>query len=176
MSALYSLDGVSPELPGDGDFWVAPGAHLMGRVTLCSGASVWFNAVLRGDNERITVGRGSNVQDGSVLHTDPGFPLTIGADCTIGHKALLHGCTIGDGALVGMNATVMNGAVIGAGALVGAGAIVTEGKEIPEGALVLGAPGKVVRILDPEARAGLLESARRYQENMRRYRDGLVRL
>ncbi|NNU80472.1 gamma carbonic anhydrase family protein [Halovulum dunhuangense] len=173
MSGLYDLDGVSPHLPEDGDVWVAPGAALIGDVVMESGSSVWFNAVLRGDNERIHLGRGSNIQENCVLHTDPGYPLTIGADCTIGHKAMLHGCTIGDGALIGMGATILNGAVIGAGCLIGAGALVTEGKRIPPGSLVMGAPGKVVRELDETARAGLVASAERYQANMRRFRAGL---
>ena len=127
---------------------MAPGAQLSGRIVLKAGASVWFNAVLRGDNEPIVVGEGSNVQDNCVCHTDIGFPLTIGAGCTIGHMALLHGCTVGENSLVGMGAMVMNGAVIGRSVLVGAGALVTEGKEIPDGALVIGRPGKVVRGAD----------------------------
>ena len=143
--SLYTLDGIAPELPADGDFWVAPGARLSGRIVLKAGASVWFNAVLRGDNEPIVVGEGSNVQDNCVCHTDIGFPLTIGAGCTIGHMAMLHGCTVGESSLVGMGAMVMNGAVIGRGVLIGAGALITEGKEIPDGTLVIGRPGKVVR-------------------------------
>lgn len=174
QGALYALNGVAPVLPADGDVWVAPGAQIIGRVMLMRGASIWFNAVLRGDNEPIVVGEGSNVQEGAVMHTDPGFPLSVGRDCTIGHKALLHGCTIGNGVLVGMNATVMNGAVIGRGALIGAGAMVTEGKEIPEGALVLGVPGKVVRTLSEDEQQALLESAARYRENMQRFREGLA--
>ncbi|HEU0222047.1 MAG TPA: gamma carbonic anhydrase family protein [Paracoccaceae bacterium] len=171
---LYALDGVAPRLPEDGDVWVAPGAQVIGRVTLAKGASIWFNAVLRGDNEPILVGEGSNIQDGCVLHTDPGYPLTIGAHCTLGHRAIVHGCTIGEGALVGMGAIVMNGAVIGAGALIGAGAMVTEGREIPPGALVLGAPGKVVRQLDEAARRGLLATAERYRQRMAQYRACLA--
>jgi carbonic anhydrase/acetyltransferase-like protein (isoleucine patch superfamily) len=171
--SLYALDGVSPELPADGDFWVAPGARLSGRVILEPGASVWFNAVMRGDNEPIRIGTGSNVQDNCVCHTDWGFPLTVGPDCTIGHLALLHGCTIGAGSLVGMGAMVMNGAVIGPGVLVGAGALVTEGKEIPAGTLVLGRPGKVVRDLTEAEIAGLVASARGYRANMERFRSGL---
>lgn len=173
MTGLYDLDGISPHLAADGDVWVAPGAVLIGRVRLESGASVWFNAVLRGDNEEILIGPGSNVQDGSVLHTDPGFPLTLGQDCTVGHKAILHGCTLGDGALVGMGATVLNGARIGRESLIGAGALVTEGKEIPEGVLAMGTPAKVVRDLTEEERAGLRRTAEGYQANMRRYRTGL---
>ncbi|MFT6772364.1 MAG: carbonic anhydrase/acetyltransferase-like protein (isoleucine patch superfamily) [Paracoccaceae bacterium] len=173
MTSLYSLDGIAPTLPEDGDFWVAPGAVLVGKVVLRSGASVWFNAVLRGDNEVIEVGEGSNVQEGSVLHTDPGCPLTIGANCTIGHKVMLHGCTIGDGSLIGMGATVLNGAVIGRGCLIGAGALITEGKVIPDGSLVMGAPGKVVRQLDDAAQHGILSGAAKYQAKMRRFRVGM---
>jgi carbonic anhydrase/acetyltransferase-like protein (isoleucine patch superfamily) len=169
--SLWSLDGILPQLAGDA--WVAPGARLIGRVALAAGASVWFNAVLRGDNETITVGAGSNVQDGCVCHTDLGFPLTIAADCTIGHAAILHGCTIGEGSLVGMGATVLNGAVIGSGVLVGAGALVTEGKEIPDGVLLVGRPAKVVRALTPEEIAGLRRSAAGYRANAARFRAGL---
>lgn len=169
---IWSLDGIAPEVAPDA--WAAPDAQLLGKVRLLAGSSVWFGAVLRGDTEWIEVGPGSNVQDLSVLHTDPGFPLTIGPDCTIGHRAILHGCTIGAGVLVGMGATIMNGAVIGDGALIGAGALVPEGREIPPGALVLGAPGKVARHLDPDASAALRESARRYRANAARFRAGLV--
>ncbi len=171
---LYALEDIAPELADDS--WAAPDAALIGRVVLGAGASVWFGAVLRGDNEEIRVGQGSNVQDHCVLHTDMGFPLIIGADCTIGHKAILHGCIIGDETLVGMGATVLNGAVIGRNCLIGAGALITEGKEIPDGSLVLGAPGKVVRSLDAQGIDGLRASARGYQANMRRYRAGLREL
>ncbi|MGR3342145.1 MAG: gamma carbonic anhydrase family protein [Paracoccaceae bacterium] len=167
---IYALGSGHPEFPEDGDFWIAPDANLIGRVILGSGSSVWFGATLRGDNEPITVGPGSNIQDNCVLHTDPGFPLKIGANCTIGHKAMLHGCTIGDQTLIGMGATVLNGARIGAECLIGAGALITEGKEIPQGSLVMGVPGKIVRLLDDKARAGLLASAVGYQKNMRRFR------
>jgi carbonic anhydrase/acetyltransferase-like protein (isoleucine patch superfamily) len=168
---LYALDGVVPELPEGA--WVAPGARLIGRVLLEAEASVWFNAVLRGDNEPVAVGRGSNVQDNCVCHTDLGFPLTIGPDCTIGHMAILHGCTIGEGSLVGMGATVLNGAVVGSGVLIGAGALVTEGKTIPDGTLVTGRPGKVVRNLTAEEIAGIRRSAERYRSNAARFRAGL---
>ncbi len=170
---LYALDGIAPTVPDDGDYWIAPDANVIGKVTLEKGASVWFGSTLRGDNERITVGARSNLQEHCVLHTDMGFPLTIGADCTIGHKAMLHGCTIGEGSLIGMGATVLNGAVIGKGCLIGAGALITEGKTIPDGSLVMGAPGKVVRQLDQEAIEGLLRAAEHYQQNFRRYRQGL---
>jgi carbonic anhydrase/acetyltransferase-like protein (isoleucine patch superfamily) len=170
---LYTLDGIGPRLPEDGSAWVAPGARVIGRVVLEAEASVWFNAVLRGDNETILVGRGSNVQDGCVCHTDMGFPLTIGPDCTIGHMAILHGCTVGAGSLVGMGATVLNGAVIGPGSLVGAGALVTEGKEIPDGVLVVGRPAKVVRALTEAESARLVHSAAGYRANIARFRRGL---
>ena len=168
---IYALDDIAPEI--DADTWVAPDARVIGRVTLRAGASVWFGATLRGDNERIILGEGSNVQENCTLHTDMGFPLTVGRDCTIGHAAILHGCTIGDETLVGMGALVLNGARIGRNCLIGAGALVAEGKEIPDGSLVLGSPGRVVRTLDETAREKLRASARGYQLNMRRFRDGL---
>ncbi|MEM6896511.1 MAG: gamma carbonic anhydrase family protein [Pseudomonadota bacterium] len=173
---IYTLDGVAPQLPEDGDFWVAPDANVIGHVILETATSIWFGATLRGDNEPIRVGAGSNVQENAVLHTDMGFPLTIGAGCTIGHKAMLHGCEIGDNSLIGMGATVLNGAKIGKNCLIGACALVTEGKEIPDGSLVMGAPGKVVRMLDDGAIEGLQGSARGYQANMRRFRAGLTAL
>ena len=169
---IYALDGIRPQLHAD--TWVAHDANLIGRVVLEAGASVWFGATLRGDNEEIRVGAGSNVQENAVLHTDMGYPLTIGANCTIGHKALLHGCTVGDATLIGMGAMLMNGSRIGRGCLIGAGALITEGKEIPDGSLVMGAPGKIIRLLDDEAKARLLRSALNYQANMRRFRAGLI--
>lgn len=172
--ACYALDGVSPQLPGEGAFWIAPSADVIGKVRLASNASVWFGAVLRGDNEWIVVGENSNVQDGSVLHTDKGSPLTIGRNCTIGHKAILHGCTIGDNSLVGMGATVLNNAVIGKNCLIGANALIAEGKIIPDNSLVLGMPGKVVRELDAEAIARLPKSAEGYVLNWQRYAKGLA--
>lgn len=171
---IYELDGIAPEIHPEA--WVAPGAHVMGRVVLGAGASVWFGAALRGDNEPITVGQDTNIQENCVLHTDMGYPLVIGAFCTIGHKAMLHGCTIGEGSLIGMGATVLNGAKIGRGCLIGAGALITEGKEIPDGALVMGAPGKVVRMLDEAGRARLLQSAAGYRANAERFRAGLKAL
>lgn len=168
---LYALDDIAPEV--DPEAWVAPDANVIGRVILGPRASVWFGATLRGDNEPITVGAGSNVQENCVFHTDMGYPLTIGRDCTIGHKAMLHGCTIGDETLVGMGATVLNGAVIGRNCLIGAGALVTEGKHIPDGSLVMGMPAKVVRSLAPEAVAGLRASARHYQDRASAFRKGL---
>lgn len=171
---LYALDGHAPQIADD--TWVAPDANLIGKIVLDEGASVWFGCTLRGDNEVIHVGAGSNVQENVVMHTDIGFPLTIGANCTIGHKAMLHGCTIGDETLIGMGATVLNGAKIGKNCLIGAGALITEGKEIPDGSLVMGAPGKVVRQLDDKAIAGLRASALHYQQNMRRFRAGLTEI
>jgi len=173
---LYALDGIEPTLPEDDDFWVAADANVIGQVILEGATGIWFGCTLRGDNEPITVGYGSNVQENTVCHTDMGYPLVIGAGCTIGHKAMLHGCTIGENSLIGMGATILNGARIGANCLIGAGALVTENKEIPDGSLVMGAPGKVVRQLDDAAIEGLRRSALHYQENMRRYRAGLVRL
>lgn len=170
---IWELDGIAPDLPENGDFWIAPDANVIGRVVIGEGASVWFGCTLRGDNEAITIGAGSNVQENCVMHTDPGFPLTIGEGCTIGHKAMLHGCTLGQNVLIGMGAIVLNGARIGDDCLIGAGALITEGKEIPPGSLVLGAPGRVVRQLDQAAIAGLRASALHYQENARRFRKGL---
>ncbi len=169
---IYALDGVAPEIADD--TWVAPDANVIGRVVLEGGASVWFGCTLRGDNEEIRVGAGSNVQENCVFHTDPGCPLSIGENCTIGHKAMLHGCTIGDGSLISMGATVLNGAKVGKGCLIGANVLVTEGKEIPDYSLVMGAPGKVVRTLDEAAVQKLLASAEHYRQNMRRFRAGLT--
>lgn len=171
---IYALDGIAPEIAASA--WIAETAVLVGKIRIESDANIWFGAALRGDNEEIRVGRGSNVQENAVLHTDMGYPLNIGENCTIGHKAMLHGCSIGDGSLIGMGATVLNGAKIGKGCLIGACALITEGKEIPDGSLVMGAPGKVIRVLDAEAREALLKSARSYQANARRFAKGLVRL
>jgi len=171
---LYSLAGVSPQTPENADFWVAPGAHVIGDVSLGEAVGVWFGATLRGDNEPIVIGAGSNIQENCVAHTDPGFPLRVGENCTIGHRAILHGCLIGENTLIGMGAVILNGARIGKNCLIGAGALVTEGKVIPDGSLVVGAPGKVVRALDLEAIAGLAQSAVHYQEKMRKFRENLL--
>ena len=170
---LYALDGVSPELPEEGHYWVAPDAAVIGKVKLEHNASVWFGAVLRGDNELILVGENSNVQDGCVLHTDMGSPLTIGRNCTIGHKAMLHGCSIGDNSLIGMGATILNNAAIGRNCLIGANALIAEGKAIPDNSLVMGMPGKVVRVLDAEAIARLPKAAAGYVRNWQRFAKGL---
>ena len=168
---LYSLDGNSPTIADD--TWIAPDANLIGRVVVEEAASVWFGSTLRGDNEPIVIGAGTNVQENCVMHTDLGYPLTIGAGCTIGHKVMLHGCTLGENTLIGMGATILNGAKIGSNCLIGAGALITEGKEIPDGSLVMGAPGRVIRQLDDAAIEGLRKSAKHYQDNMRRFRAGL---
>ena len=172
--SLFALGDSKPKVAGDA--WVAPGSPVIGDVVLEAKASVWFGSTLRGDNEPIVIGAGSNVQENCVLHTDMGFPLMIGAGCTVGHKAMLHGCRIGDNTLIGMGATVLNGAVIGKNCLIGAGALVTEGKMIPDGALVMGVPGKVVRQLDAQAVASLRQSALNYQQNAARFRRDLVKL
>ncbi|MDB5473429.1 MAG: gamma carbonic anhydrase family protein [Devosia sp.] len=169
---LYTLDGVAPEIDPE-IAWIAPNAVVAGRVIAGAGVSIWFGVVARGDNEPITIGARSNVQENAVLHTDMGYPLTIGAGCTIGHKAMLHGCTIGDDTLIGMGATVLNGAKVGRNCLIGAGALITEGKEIPDGSLVVGAPGKVIRQLDAEAIARIKASADAYVRNAHRFAAGL---
>ncbi len=168
---LYKLDSVAPEIAATA--WVAPDASLIGKIRLLDDASVWFAAVLRGDNEWIEVGQGSNVQDGCVFHTDMGAPLVIGQGCTIGHRAVLHGCVIGDYSLVGMGAVILNHAKIGEGCLIGAHAFIPEGKVIPDGSLVIGAPGKLVRVLTPEEQSGLRKSAENYVRNAKRFAQGL---
>lgn len=171
---LYALDDIRPDVADTA--WISPGCHIIGNVALGALSNIWFGTTLRGDNERITIGEGSNIQENCVLHTDLGFPLTVGAGCTIGHKAMLHGCTLGDTVLIGMGATVLNGAVIGENSLIGAGALITEGKVIPPGSLVMGAPGRVVRNLDEQAIQGLRASALHYQANAARFAKGLVPL
>ncbi len=171
--AIYALDGIAPELPEEGAYWIAASADVIGRVRLERNASIWFNAVLRGDNELILVGEGSNVQDGCVLHTDMGSPLTIGRNCTIGHQAMLHGCTIGENSLVGIGATVLNNAVIGKNCLIGAHTFVPEGKVIPDNSLVFGAPGKVMRELDEAAISRLTNAASNYVRNWQRFAKGM---
>lgn len=168
---VVSLDKITPQLPAH--YWVAPNASVIGNVRLEENASVWFGAVIRGDNELIIIGENSNVQDNCVLHSDPGAPLSIGRNCTIGHRAILHGCTIGDNSLVGMGATILNHAKIGRNCLIGANALITEGKVIPDNSLVVGAPGKVIRGLDADAIAGLAKSAENYVRNWQRFAAGL---
>ena len=171
---LYKLDEYEPIL--DGDYYVADSAIVLGKVRLCKDASVWFGAVLRGDTELITIGEGSNVQECSVLHTDLGFPLNIGKDVTIGHKVMLHGCTIGDGSLIGINSVVLNGAKIGKGCLIGANALITEGMEVPDGSLVLGSPGRIKGELSEDQQQGLILSAKHYVENGKRFKESLTKI
>lgn len=171
---IYSFQGIAPKLPTDGDYWVAPNAQVMGKVSIGSGCSIWFGAAVRGDNELILIGNGTNIQENCVLHTDPGMPVTIGKNCTIGHTAIVHGCTIGDNSLIGMGATVLNGAKIGNNCLIGAGALVTEGCVIPDNSLVVGMPAKVIREIDADGAAGLTKSALAYQEKMRAFRESLT--
>ncbi|HEY1736446.1 MAG TPA: gamma carbonic anhydrase family protein [Methylovirgula sp.] len=171
---IYALDGRAPTLPDRDRYWIAPDAQVIGEVILGDETSVWFGSVLRGDNEAIKVGARSNIQDGCLLHTDMGFPLEIGAECTIGHHAVVHGCTIGDASLIGMGAIVLNGVRVGRHCLVGAHALLTEGKSFPDNSLILGSPARVVRTIDEETVARLHANAERYVRNWRRYARGLM--
>ena len=173
---VYNLGNVTPELPNDDEYWIAPTAAVMGRVILKKNASVWWGATLRGDNDPIVVGEGSNIQDGSVCHTDTGSPLIIGDNVTVGHMVMLHGCTIGDNTLVGIGSVVLNGAKIGKNCLIGANCLITEGKEIPDNSLVMGAPGKVVRELTPEQAAQMIWGSAHYVQNWKRYRRELSQI
>jgi carbonic anhydrase/acetyltransferase-like protein (isoleucine patch superfamily) len=173
---IFAIAGVAPEFPADGQYWVAETAVLIGRVRLKSEASIWWGAVLRGDNEWIEVGERSQVQDNATIHTDPGFPLTIGRSCVIGHNAVLHGCTIGDNSLVGMGAIVLNGARIGAHSIVGAGAVVTEGKAFADRALIVGVPARVIRTLDDTAQPMIAAAADGYVRRWRHYAEALKRV
>ena len=170
---IYMLDGIAPDLPPEGDYWVAPDAVLIGKVRLDRDASIWFGAVLRGDNELIHIGEGSNVQDHTVMHTDMGFPLTLGPGCTIGHSAILHGCTVAENTLIGMGATVLNGARIGRNSIVGAHSLVPEGKTFPDNSLIVGSPAKLLREIGDEHVAMLKEAADAYRLKWRRYARGL---
>jgi len=172
--AIYELDSVSPRIADSA--WVADSAQVMGNVELADDTSIWFAAVVRGDTEVIRIGRGSNIQDGSVLHADIGKPLVVGENVTVGHQVMLHGCTVGDGSLIGIGAVVLNGAKIGKGCIVGAGSLVTEGKEFPDGSMIMGSPAKVVRELTPEQQQGLIMSALHYIENAKRFRKSLHKI
>src|SRR4029077_7841444 len=174
--AIYELDGQAPELPADGNYFIADTATVIGKERLKNSASVWFGAVLRGDNEWIEIGEGSNVQDNATCHTDLGFPLTIGKGCTVGHNVILHGCTLEDGALVGMGSIVMNDARIGRNSIVGAGAVITEGRECPEASLIIGAPARLIRALDPAQVARMGSAAMFYVGNGPRYSKGLKKI
>ena len=172
--ALYQLDHLIPDI--DASAWIADSAQVVGNVRLGPDSSIWFGVVARGDTDTITIGRGTNIQDNSVLHADPGMPLVIGDHVSVGHQVMLHGCTVGDGSLIGIGAVVLNGARIGKNCLVGACALVTEGKEFPDGTMILGSPAKAVRQLSPEQIAGLERSAGHYIDNARRYRSGLKKI
>ena len=173
---VYELGATSPSLPPDGQYWIAPNAVVIGRVELKVNASIWFGATIRGDNDPIIIGENSNIQDGSVLHTDTGSPLTIGSNVTVGHMVMLHGCTIGDNSLIGIGSVILNGAKIGKNCLIGAKCLITEGKEIPDNSVVMGAPGKIVREVDAQGAQMLTASALHYVENWKRYaRDLKVR-
>src|SRR5579872_2871387 len=174
--AIYELDGQGPDLPKSGNYFIAETATVISKVRLLEGASVWFGAVLRGDNEWIEIGEGSNVQDNSTCHTDPGFPLVIGKECTVGHNVILHGCTLEDGALVGMGSIVMNGARVGRGSIVGAGSVITEGKQFAEHSLIIGAPARVIRPLDPARMVAMGGAAKFYVGNGPRFKNGLKRI
>lgn len=171
---LFALDGTSPQFVDVESVWIAPDASVVGKIHIGRNVGIWFGAVLRGDTEAITVGDDTNVQEHTIMHTDPGCPLTVGVGCTVGHRALLHGCTIGDNSLIGMGAIVLNNARIGSNCLVGAGALVTEGKEFPDGSLIVGSPAKVIRQLDEQAIARLRVSAAHYVANARRFKAGLT--
>ena len=173
---IYELDGQAPEFPADGRYWVAETAVLIGRVRLRSHASVWFGAVLRGDNEWIEIGERSQIQDNATLHTDPGFPIVIGRDCVIGHNVVLHGATVGDNSLIGMGAIILNGAKIGRNCLVGAGALITEGKSFPDNSLIIGAPARVMRTLDEKAAAMIAGAADIYVKRWQQYAKTLKRI
>jgi carbonic anhydrase/acetyltransferase-like protein (isoleucine patch superfamily) len=174
--AIYELDGQAPELPRDGNYFIADTATVIGRVRLLKSASVWFGAVVRGDNEWIEIGENANIQDNSTCHTDIGYPLVIGNNCTVGHNVILHGCTLEEGALVGMGSIVMNGARIGRGSIVGAGAVITEGKQFPEYSLIIGAPARVIRTLEPAQAALIGETVQFYVANGARYNKGLKKI
>jgi carbonic anhydrase/acetyltransferase-like protein (isoleucine patch superfamily) len=173
---IYELDGQAPEFPVDGQYWVAETAVLIGRVRLKAEASVWYGAVLRGDNEWIELGERSQIQDNCTLHTDMGFPMVIGANCVIGHKVMLHGCTIGDNSLVGMGAIILNGAKIGKNSLVGAGALVTEGKTFPDNSMIVGVPARAIRTLDDKALAMIRGGADHYVKRWKQYANGLKKI
>jgi carbonic anhydrase/acetyltransferase-like protein (isoleucine patch superfamily) len=173
---IYELDGQAPEFPSEGNYWVAETATLIGRVRLKKDASVWFGALLRGDNEWIELGERSQIQDNATLHTDPGFPLTIGSNCVIGHNVILHGCTVGDRSLIGMGAIVLNGAEVGQNCLVGAGAMVTEGKKFPDNSLIVGAPARAIRAVDDKAAEMIRAGADIYVRRWQRYAKGLKRM
>ncbi len=174
--AIFELDGQAPELPGEGEYWIADNATVIGRVRMRKDSSIWFGAVLRGDNEWIELGERSQIQDNATLHTDPGFPIVIGSNCVIGHNVILHGCTIGDNSLVGMGAIMLNGSKIGKNCLVGAGAVVTEGKEFPDNSLIVGSPARVIRSIDDKLSAMIRGGADVYVKRSKQYAKGLKKI
>jgi carbonic anhydrase/acetyltransferase-like protein (isoleucine patch superfamily) len=170
---LYALNDMTPTVPDEDTFWIAPDAHVIGDVTLGREVGIWFGAVIRGDNAPIRIGEGTNIQEGVMIHVDPGCPVTIGAGCTIGHHAIIHGCTIGENTLIGMGATILNNARIGKNCLIGANALITEGRDFPDGSLIVGAPAKAIRMLDEATILSLSASAQTYQANWKRFKNGL---
>jgi carbonic anhydrase/acetyltransferase-like protein (isoleucine patch superfamily) len=174
--AIYEIDGFAPELPAEGTFYVAENATVIGRVRIAANVSIWFGTVARGDNEWIEIGEGSNIQDNSMLHADPGKPLSVGKNCTVGHKVILHGCTIEDDCLIGMGAIIMNDAIIRKGSVVGAGAIITEGKEFPANSMIIGAPAKAIREVQPEMHAGIRRATTSYANKIPVYLQKLRRI
>ncbi len=170
---LYALDGVAPQLPAEGSYWIAPDATVIGKVVVGAKVSIWYGSVVRGDNERIEIGDGSNIQESCILHTDIGYPLTIGQGCTLGHRVMLHGCAIGNNSLIGIGATILNGTAVGENCLIGAHTLLTEGKTIPAGSLVMGSPGRVVRALTEGEIRGVHYNAEHYIANIARYQQGL---
>ena len=174
MTTIYELGDMKPTLPNNSDFWIAPNSFVIGNVIMKEGTSVWFGTTIRGDNEIVTINSGTNIQENTILHTDLGFPIEIGENCTIGHKAMLHGCVIEDNSLIGMGSTILNGARIAKNSLVGACSLVTEGKTFPENSLIMGSPAKVVRQLTEKEIKGITRSAQWYQENMRRFKSDMT--
>ena len=170
---IYSLGDKKPTLPDEGNYWIAPGAHVMGQVELGKDVGIWFGSVLRGDNDVIKIGNETNIQENTIIHVDPGCPVTIGDNCTIGHNAIIHGCTIGNNTLIGMGATILNNAKIGNNCLVGAGALVTENKEFPDGSLIVGSPAKVVKELDEKTIENLTRSSKHYVDNFKKFAKNL---
>jgi carbonic anhydrase/acetyltransferase-like protein (isoleucine patch superfamily) len=174
--AIYELDGQGPELPSDGNYYIADTAVVIGKVRLLKSTSVWFGAVLRGDNDWIEIGEGSNIQDNSTCHVDPGFPLKVGRNVTVGHNVILHGCTVEDEALIGMGSILMNGAKIGRCSVVGAGSVITEGKQFPEYSLIIGSPARVIRTLTPEQATAMGRAAKSYQIRGPQFKKGLKKI